>query len=87
VSTPYDPTDNAIDAAIQREIDQPIDRYPTSKWTECDKGHTFRQTQNPCKDNRYEPITCPWCDHEARKADLARVLAKNSDLKGKDNGD
>jgi hypothetical protein len=66
--------------------DQPIDRYHTSRWHTCDHGHQFRQTQNPCQGNRYEPLTCPWCDHEARKADLARVLAKNSDLKGKDNG-
>jgi hypothetical protein len=61
-----------------------IDRYPTSRWMQCDQGHDpYRQTMNPCKDNRYEPLTCPSCDHEARKVDLARVLAKNSDLKGK----
>jgi hypothetical protein len=57
------------------------DRYPTSRWQECDHGHTFRQTMNPCKDNRYEPVECTWCDHEARKAALHAVLAKNSDLK------
>jgi len=61
-----------------------IDRYPTSRWQQCDKGHDpYRQSINPCKGNRYEPLTCPSCDFEARRAALDAVLAKNSDLKVK----
>lgn len=57
------------------------DRYPTTRTATCDKGHEFRQTLDPGR-GYHVPQTCPMCDFETRRAELERVLKKNSDLKG-----
>jgi hypothetical protein len=75
MTTPYDPTENAIDAAIQREID----RYPSTRQTTCDScGWTFSQT--PWR-GKMQPETCPECDMAPKRAEVERVLVSNSDLK------
>jgi predicted Zn-ribbon and HTH transcriptional regulator len=62
------------------------DRYHTSQTATCETcGWQWRQTLHPTR-NVHEPVECPKCDFEARRAALDAVLAKNTDLKGKDNG-